>query len=568
MGHTKPPAGAGATPSSTVELRSSIVSVDAAPGIDSLPPREPARVSVREWGQKWLDWREREGVRSIRDDRGRWTKHVASEPWAGEPISSISRSIAREWLAVMCAKDLAAQTIQNTLNTVRLCFADAEYQGLIDHNPFFGLKLRKSRAQSSSSEAWTVLRVPEQDAALLSIPIPERWLVAVALGTCLRSGELWSLHLEDVNVTCSDPFLRVRFGKAPREVTKTKASRRTVHLFGIAFSAMQMWLSALPTYAPHNPHGLVFPWCTGQPRQSGNYPAGWRNVSQVVGRHVRFHDLRHSGATSLLAGWWGPSWTLHRLQRFLGHSSVKMTERYAHWLEEDEGQRNAARAMRTARESKPPPRGRKGSTMQNHESVDTGQRRGVKTSTSGAVAKWLGNGLQSRCLSESTAERQGEEGACRFEVCGPAGPGNREPAFVPCALSRDHEGECVPIPCASEAEREREEWAREDERVARERFGELGDVRPNFNGLGEPPWRKSRERFDEINGGASCPETTSSRSSRSFADASFSGSLRGGSSFAGERFDDDGLTARRELAEDDDEDVLRALREALHDEVQ
>lgn len=38
---------------------------------------------------------------------------------------------------------------------------------------------------------------------------------------------------------------------------------------------------------------------------------------------------------------------------------------------------------------------------------------------------------------------------CPFELCGPSGPGNREPAFAPCALEKGHTGECR---CATRAE--------------------------------------------------------------------------------------------------------------------
>lgn len=47
-------------------------------------------------------------------------------------------------------------------------------------------------------------------------------------------------------------------------------------------------------------------------------------------RRVRWHDLRHSCGTSLNAGWWGRVWSLEEIRDLLGHSSVKVTEIYAH----------------------------------------------------------------------------------------------------------------------------------------------------------------------------------------------------------------------------------------------
>lgn len=42
--------------------------------------------------------------------------------------------------------------------------------------------------------------------------------------------------------------------------------------------------------------------------------------------HIRFHDLRHSCATMLLA----KNVPLERIREWLGHSDIKMTMRYAH----------------------------------------------------------------------------------------------------------------------------------------------------------------------------------------------------------------------------------------------
>ena len=44
---------------------------------------------------------------------------------------------------------------------------------------------------------------------------------------------------------------------------------------------------------------------------------------------IRFHDLRHSAATLLLARGVHPTY----VQRLLGHKSIKLTlDRYSHWM--------------------------------------------------------------------------------------------------------------------------------------------------------------------------------------------------------------------------------------------
>jgi Phage integrase family len=50
-----------------------------------------------------------------------------------------------------------------------------------------------------------------------------------------------------------------------------------------------------------------------------------------IDRHVRWHDLRHTFASSLVAGvWGGDAWRLDEVRDLLGHSSVTVTEQYAH----------------------------------------------------------------------------------------------------------------------------------------------------------------------------------------------------------------------------------------------
>jgi len=112
-----------------------------------------------------------------------------------------------------------------------------------------------------------------------------------------------------------------------------------------ALAVAKRWLDLLPSYTKSNPHGLMFPTMTGCRVQYGKTPLfrqesehkvnlfGRYLVAAGIDRHVRWHDLRHTCASSLISGTWGRRWTLEEVQAYMGHESRQSTERYAHLAE-------------------------------------------------------------------------------------------------------------------------------------------------------------------------------------------------------------------------------------------
>jgi len=98
-----------------------------------------------------------------------------------------------------------------------------------------------------------------------------------------------------------------------------------------AVEAVRRWLELLPTYAKENPLRLAFPTPRGCRRDRGKvYGFHKLRANAGITRRVRWHDLRHTCASSLVAGWWGRAWRLEEIREVLGHSSIEVTQRYAH----------------------------------------------------------------------------------------------------------------------------------------------------------------------------------------------------------------------------------------------
>jgi integrase len=308
--------------------------------------------TLRSYGAQWLDRREVDGMRAQNSDRSRWERYIAPEEWAGWPLGEVRRRDVREWVSSLrkrqSARDtpLSPQTILHCVKLVSTCFRAALDDELIEKNPIAGLRVERPRP---SPEMWTHLTVDEQK-ELATCPLgarteretfliqAERLIALVAVGTGIRQGEQWNLELRDVHVDDAEPWLFVRWGSKGQPPKNGKARR--VPLFGLALAAMKEWLRLLPRYAPENPEELVFPTERGCRRQKSKLPRRWARILKAAkldapdkrhdGHAVRWHDLRHTCASSLVAGWWGKPWRLEMVRDVLGHSTVTITERYAH----------------------------------------------------------------------------------------------------------------------------------------------------------------------------------------------------------------------------------------------
>lgn len=296
----------------------------------------PGGSTLGVFGKRVLTARETgKQIRDPQSDWGRWNTHVADDVIAKINVRALRTDHLEAWLERIEKRGLAPQTRRNCLNVVRVVLRAAVKQRLARSNVAIGI-----RVEGKSASAWTYLTPDEQRALVAATPAPEQPIVAFAIGTGLRAGELVSLHLADVHVDGPEPHILVRFGKKGRLPTKTGSGLRAVPLFGLALDAARAWLVALPSYASENPRGLMFPTRTGCLRDDRHVLpwAIWKGRGGVPGvlaragimRPFRWHDLRHTCASSLASGWWGRRWALEEIKGFLGHSTIAVTQRYAH----------------------------------------------------------------------------------------------------------------------------------------------------------------------------------------------------------------------------------------------
>jgi integrase len=280
-------------------------------------------VTFGQFGDGFLDRRELAGVRAIRTDRAIWKKHVKSSSIGKLPVSSLTTIDVIEWRDGLRG---AHRSRLKLLNLVRVALREAVERGLLLTNPAADVRLHRSGAARATDDLEGILTPDEQHRLLAAVTPRLRPLVAFALFTGIRQAEQWWLGWEDAH----DDRVVIRRstgGKAPKS-----GKIREIFLLPGAKEALE---------AVKRRASFVFAGTRGGRRQEGKAPSQWAAWLKAAGikRKVRWHDLRHTCATSLLAGWWGRKWSVDEVCGLLGHSSVSVTERYAKKLAET--QRNA-----------------------------------------------------------------------------------------------------------------------------------------------------------------------------------------------------------------------------------
>lgn len=192
----------------------------------------------------------------------------------------------------------------------------------------------------------------EQSRALLVAAKDHRLgaLFSVALALGLRKGEALGLRWTDVDfdaasVVISGALQRIG-GSLVRTETKNNASRRMLRVPAATLKSLRehrvrQMEERLAAGDKWRDSGLVFTTTVGTPLDPRNVLRHFARVLAAAGiAHVRFHDLRHSCATLLLA----QGVSARVVQDILGHSAIRVTmDVYSHVMPSMRA--DAARAM-------------------------------------------------------------------------------------------------------------------------------------------------------------------------------------------------------------------------------
>lgn len=317
---------------------------DAAELLHQAGEMEPStKLTVGSFMSDLLVLRRRAGKRAWKDERSLFENHIKPHTIAKLPLSGARRGHVYEWLQELAAKphgrdpskNLSGKTMKNVLGLLKLSFNEAMARELRKDNPCKGQKVPRE----IDPNAWDYFSVEEQTAIMeCDAPEPLVLLVLFAMWSGLRCGEQIALRIDDVVVDGPDPHVMVRFGNRAGGPPKNGKHRKVI-LFGLGLEVARRWLEwreLLP-----NPGAKWFfnvPVRYFRRTWKGSDLGGLGIVMKAAGiaprPHLTWHSLRHTCASSLVAGWWcdddAKPWTLAQVRDQLGHSTITITQRYAH----------------------------------------------------------------------------------------------------------------------------------------------------------------------------------------------------------------------------------------------
>jgi integrase len=227
---------------------------------------------------------------------------------------------------------LSATTVGYTLRILKAILADAVEQGHLAQSP--AARVKRLRSTDDEMERLHFLTPAEIRRLLQVAPEPWRTLYEVAIHTGMRRGELLGLRWRDVDLAKGILHVRRSLGRMKdgdgyvvREAPlKTRASRRTIDLS----PALVQTLLAFP--AGDDPEcDYVFRSQAGGSVDPDNVDRAFKAhlVLAELADGIRFHDLRHTHASLLIAAGVHPK----AIQARLGHTSITTTlNRYGHLM--------------------------------------------------------------------------------------------------------------------------------------------------------------------------------------------------------------------------------------------
>ncbi len=312
------------------QVRAKIVA-DLAAGRAGLPEPPQRRATLGTIVEEWLDRRVKTH-RAAKDDRYRWTKHLRPFLASRQP-DEVDRLQLRRIIEAKLAEGLNPSTVRLCMRLLSTLYTDLVEEGLASTNPVRSLPRKTRRLYRPTTDPRNTPFIEKlADVRRVFLELPEPINVAFAIGAFggLRPGEVLGLEWPHIDLGTRRIVVRQQVHAGRIGPLKDDDSRVVPILESLApvLAAWQLRSGG---------SGLVFPTTAKGGGSEGRGPKFMR--PHTLHAHLKaafkacelravnwYQATRHTFASQ----WVLEGKPIEKLSAILGHSTVIVTQRYAH----------------------------------------------------------------------------------------------------------------------------------------------------------------------------------------------------------------------------------------------
>lgn len=237
-------------------------------------PPEPPELTFEQYVARW----QKEILESAGEGAADLYKFSTRDSWSGiirarlkpfnnYPLSAISTEIVQGWVRQLREGGLAPATIQKYCQVLGVVLQRAVAWGNIPANPTVGVEMPKIRKKEQAKKKWAL--TPKQAADLIQSiqPLRPRAIVAVAIMTGLRRGELVALRWKSLDEASSAIVVTEASYRGHIDTPKTEAGERKALVNQFALDYLKRWRRLSKRTRPDD---FIFGTRTGKQDSPGN----------------------------------------------------------------------------------------------------------------------------------------------------------------------------------------------------------------------------------------------------------------------------------------------------------
>jgi integrase len=253
-------------------------------------------------------------------------------------VDTVATEDVERLARVMLERGSAPKTVRNTMTFLHSVFALAIAKGWAPANPVERAVRPRRRRAGDADPDLQFLTLQELDAVIEAIPDTTvdrdalgpapRVVILVAAMTGIRQSELLGMRWRDVDFAARRIRVRNAWvrGEHSGEGKSDLSTRRSIPMSDRLQVELKKW-RLRTVFADDDDLVFAHPEL-GTPLDRTKVTRRFQAACVRAGvRKVRFHDLRHTFATTLAAA----GVPLRTLQEYLGHADIKTTQIYAHY---------------------------------------------------------------------------------------------------------------------------------------------------------------------------------------------------------------------------------------------